>query len=79
MCLRQLQVSDEGGGIPRSHMHRIWSYLFTTADPAIQRVRLSPPCSPSLSLPLYPVLCRPQIPPKPQPFLLCVENRASWT
>lgn len=32
------QVSDEGGGIPRSHMSRIWSYLFTTADPAIQMV-----------------------------------------
>jgi pyruvate dehydrogenase kinase 2/3/4 len=33
-----IKVSDEGGGIPRSHMSRIWSYLFTTADPAIQRV-----------------------------------------
>lgn len=30
-----IKVSDEGGGIPRSHMNRIWSYLFTTADPAI--------------------------------------------
>lgn len=26
-----IKVSDEGGGIPRSHMKRIWSYLFTTA------------------------------------------------
>jgi len=31
-----IKVSDEGGGIPRSNMDRIWSYLFTTADPAIQ-------------------------------------------
>lgn len=27
-----IKVSDEGGGIRRSNMHRIWSYLFTTAD-----------------------------------------------
>lgn len=33
-----IKVSDEGGGIPRSHISRIWSYLFTTADPAIQQV-----------------------------------------
>ena len=30
-----IKVSDEGGGIRRSNMHRIWSYLFTTADPAV--------------------------------------------
>ena len=30
-----IKVSDEGGGIPRSHMKRIWSYLFTTADPKV--------------------------------------------
>ncbi len=30
-----IKVSDEGGGIRRSNMNRIWSYLFTTADPAI--------------------------------------------
>lgn len=41
------QVSDEGGGIPRSHIMRIWSYLFTTADPAIQQVRPSLPPTPS--------------------------------
>lgn len=28
-----IKVSDEGGGIRRSHMSRIWSYLFTTASP----------------------------------------------
>ena len=31
-----IKVSDEGGGIPRSNVKKIWSYLFTTADPAIQ-------------------------------------------
>jgi len=31
-----IKVSDEGGGITRSNMRKIWSYLFTTADPAIQ-------------------------------------------
>lgn len=28
-----IKVSDEGGGIKRSNMSRIWSYLYTTADP----------------------------------------------
>lgn len=27
-----IKVSDEGGGIKRSNMSRIWSYLYTTAD-----------------------------------------------
>jgi pyruvate dehydrogenase kinase 2/3/4 len=31
-----IKISDEGGGIPRSNMKKIWSYLFTTADPSIQ-------------------------------------------
>jgi len=31
-----IKVSDEGGGIPRSNTQKIWSYLFTTADPKIQ-------------------------------------------
>lgn len=31
-----IKVSDEGGGIPRSNMRKVWSYLFTTADPAVQ-------------------------------------------
>lgn len=30
-----IKISDEGGGIRRSNLNRIWSYLFTTADPAI--------------------------------------------
>jgi pyruvate dehydrogenase kinase 2/3/4 len=28
-----IKVSDEGGGIPRSGMSRIWTYLYTTAIP----------------------------------------------
>ena len=35
-----IKVSDEGGGIPRSHVKRIWSYLFTTADPVVQEASL---------------------------------------
>ena len=30
-----IKVSDEGGGIRRSNMSRIWSYLYTTADPSV--------------------------------------------
>jgi pyruvate dehydrogenase kinase 2/3/4 len=39
-----IKVADEGGGIRRSYMNRIWSYLFTTADPAVQKgfVELAP-------------------------------------
>ena len=36
-----IKVSDEGGGIPRSNMKRIWSYLFTTADPKVQEGMVS--------------------------------------
>ena len=31
-----IKIADEGGGIPRSQIHKIWSYLYTTADPAVQ-------------------------------------------
>jgi pyruvate dehydrogenase kinase 2/3/4 len=31
-----IKISDEGGGIARSQIDKIWSYLFTTADPKIQ-------------------------------------------
>ena len=31
-----IKVSDEGGGICRSQVDKIWSYLYTTADPSIQ-------------------------------------------
>lgn len=27
-----MQVSDEGGGIPRSGLPRIWTYLYSTAE-----------------------------------------------
>ena len=30
-----IKVSDEGGGIRRSHMDKIWSYLYTTGDPSV--------------------------------------------
>ena len=30
-CDIALQVSDEGGGIPRSGLPKIWTYLYTTA------------------------------------------------
>jgi len=36
-----IKVSDEGGGIKRSNIPLIWSYLFTTADPAILNNMLS--------------------------------------
>ena len=31
-----IKVSDEGGGIPRSGMSRIWSYLYSTAKNPVQ-------------------------------------------
>lgn len=31
-----IKISDEGGGIPRSQVEHIWSYLYTTANPEIQ-------------------------------------------
>lgn len=31
-----IKIADEGGGIPRSQIDKIWSYLFTTASPSIQ-------------------------------------------
>jgi pyruvate dehydrogenase kinase 2/3/4 len=30
-----IKVSDEGGGIKRSEMSKVWSYLYTTGDPAV--------------------------------------------
>lgn len=30
-----IKVTDEGGGIKRSNINRIYSYLFTTADPQV--------------------------------------------
>ncbi len=32
-----IKISDEGGGIPRSNRKKIWSYLFTTVKPEIQK------------------------------------------
>lgn len=67
-----IKVSDEGGGIPRSHIMRIWSYLFTTADPAIQQVGYLPRRSPH-SPPSFLPLTLPS-------FLRALNKpRASWT
>lgn len=30
-----IKISDEGGGIPRSAISRIWSYMYTTADSGV--------------------------------------------
>ena len=30
-----IKISDEGGGIPRSGMPLIWSYMYTTAKPLL--------------------------------------------
>lgn len=32
-----IKIADEGGGISRSQMDKIWSYLYTTASPKIQQ------------------------------------------
>jgi pyruvate dehydrogenase kinase 2/3/4 len=32
-----IKIADEGGGIRRSQMDKIWSYLYTTASPQIQQ------------------------------------------
>jgi pyruvate dehydrogenase kinase 2/3/4 len=31
-----IKVSDEGGGIPRSGLARIWTYLYSTAKSRVQ-------------------------------------------
>ena len=47
-----IKVSDEGGGIRRSNLPLIWSYLFTTADPAILNNMLSDDADFTTSAPL---------------------------
>lgn len=32
-----IKIADEGGGIPRSQMDKVWSYLYTTASPKVQQ------------------------------------------
>lgn len=36
-----IKISDEGGGIARSNINRVWSYLFTTADPEVLQEMLT--------------------------------------
>jgi pyruvate dehydrogenase kinase 2/3/4 len=38
VCYGSLQVSDEGGGIPRSGLSRIWTYLYTTAESPLEEM-----------------------------------------
>ena len=40
-----IKISDEGGGIKRSNMDNVWSYLFTTADPGVQSILPTIPAS----------------------------------
>lgn len=35
------QVSDEGGGIPRSGLPKIWTYLYTTANSPLMEMDAS--------------------------------------
>jgi len=36
-----IKISDEGGGISRRNMNKIWTYLFTTADTSVQAALMS--------------------------------------
>jgi len=47
-----IKVADEGGGIPRSQVEKIWSYLFTTADPSVQENMISSNSNNSSGTPL---------------------------
>ena len=61
MCVQVvIKVSDEGGGIKRSNMNRIWSYLYTTADPAILDRMLGKHTSYAI-LPCPTLLCLPSL------------------
>jgi pyruvate dehydrogenase kinase 2/3/4 len=61
-----IKISDQGGGIARSQMDKIWSYLFTTADPKIQEAfvdekdhsNLSPIAGFGYGLPISRSYCR---------------------
>lgn len=36
-----IKITDEGGGIPRSQIEKIWSYLYTTAGSSLQKAVFS--------------------------------------
>ena len=38
MCIK---ISDEGGGIPRSGLKKIWTYLYSTADSPLRDMEFS--------------------------------------
>lgn len=61
-----IKIADEGGGIPRSQMHKIWSYLYTTADSTLQEAifsgrdtsKISPLAGLGYGLPISRSYCR---------------------
>jgi pyruvate dehydrogenase kinase 2/3/4 len=65
-----IKVSDEGGGIPRSNVKKIWSYLFTTADPSIQEGKFDrfPATKPLVVCIIVDLYCSLAL------FLLCVRS-----
>lgn len=38
-----LKVSDEGGGIPRSGLANIWTYLYSTAKNPVDQLKVGAP------------------------------------
>jgi pyruvate dehydrogenase kinase 2/3/4 len=55
-----IKVSDEGGGIPRSNMKRIWSYVSTSAQFDLgHNAVFTPPCGGEFTY--SPVQCAPPL------------------
>jgi pyruvate dehydrogenase kinase 2/3/4 len=61
-----IKIADEGGGIPRSRIDKIWSYLYTTADSSLQEAifsgkdtsKISPLAGLGYGLPISRSYCR---------------------
>ena len=61
-----VKIADEGGGIPRSEIEKIWSYLFTTAGSSLQEAvflgkdhsKISPIAGLGYGLPISRSYCR---------------------
>jgi len=43
-----IKVSDEGGGIPRSGVNKIWTYLYTTGESPVLQQGFDPENSPAV-------------------------------
>lgn len=43
-----IKVSDEGGGIPRSGINKIWTYLYTTGESPLRAEGFNPGDSPAV-------------------------------